>query len=279
MIVQCPSCKQAIVIQDFGENFCPKCSAKVFIGNPAAQEEDGVIMTPEELRRKAVESLKIKTGDYTVEISSASSGGVLPPWERGEGRWLSRAVNTWRGVSFNPSRFFFNLKTEGMVLKAFLYGWLVMTVGMLASSLYRLAFLPEFLDQLQKNAGTQDMLAGDLELIESLALWSVFLSPVIAAGAILINSALYNLVLRSIGASPKGFGGTLKVVSYASSPMILLVLPFVGGIVAFVWNMALCIMGLTLVQRTTQMRSMLAVVFPPLLFYFLLLMAMQIFGI
>ena len=279
MIAQCPSCKKAVVIQDFGVNFCPKCSAKIFIGNPAADEEDGVIMTPEELRKKAVESLKIKTGDYTVEISSAVPGSVIPPWERGEGGWLSRIIKTWRGVAFNPSRFFFSLKTDGMVLRAFLYGWLFMTLGMLASSLYRLAFLPEFLEQLQKNAGTQELMANDMALIETLAFWSVFLSPLIAAGAILINSALYNLVLKSIGSAPKGFGGTLKVVSYASSPMILLVLPFVGGIVAFIWNMALCIMGLTLVHRTTQMRSMLAVVFPPLFFYFLVLIVMQFFGV
>jgi len=236
-------------------------------------------MTPEELRHKAVESLKIKTGNYTVEISSAVPGTVITPWERTEGTWLSRIISTWRGVCLSPSRFFYSLKTDGMVLRAFLYGWLFMTVGLLASSLYRLAFMPEFMEQLKKSAGAQELMTGDLALIETLALWSVFLSPVIAAAAILINSALYNLVLKAIGSAPKGFGGTLKVVSYASSPMILLVLPFVGGIVAFIWNMALCIMGLTLVHRTTQIRSMLAVVFPPLFFYFLVLVVMQLMSV
>lgn len=101
---------------------------------------------------------------------------------------------------------------------------------------------------------------GALQLILSLVV-----TPVFSLIVLFIWSVLVHLTLVLFGGANRGFAATLRVMCYAQTTQVAVVLPGLGGLIAFVWRLILEVAGLATAHKTEGWKAALAIVLPLLL--------------
>jgi hypothetical protein len=72
-------------------------------------------------------------------------------------------------------------------------------------------------------------------------------------------------MLTLLGGASRGFAATLRVMCYAQTTQLAVVLPGLGGLIGFVWRLILEIVGLSQAHKTEGWKATLAVLLPLLL--------------
>jgi hypothetical protein len=101
---------------------------------------------------------------------------------------------------------------------------------------------------------------GALQLVLGLVI-----TPLVALIVLFIWTALVHLMLTLLGGANRGFATTLRVMCYAQTTQLAVVLPGLGGFVAFVWRLILEVVGLSQAHKTEGWKAALAVLLPLLL--------------
>ncbi|HEX7254009.1 MAG TPA: hypothetical protein VF376_14095, partial [Thermoanaerobaculia bacterium] len=70
------------------------------------------------------------------------------------------------------------------------------------------------------------------------------------------------LIVGALTASPSGFEGTFRVVSYSHVSSLAAIVPVVGWLAALVWWVILAVLGIQRLHRTTQGKAIGAVLIP-----------------
>lgn len=200
-----------------------------------------------------------------------SGGGPPPsqvrlPWEdRGRLGVLEALVQTVRLLASRPGDGFARLRPDGDLGSPLLFGivlsWLGMVLHQLWNSLFQNALrgLLGSLGELD-GAWASPSVIGALVL---LAVWPVVFVVGAFLGAAVLHGCL--LLVSGLERSDFGFEGTLKVYLYSMVSWVALVIPIAGNIVASLWSLALMVVGLAEVHRTSQGRALFAVLIPLLL--------------
>ena len=71
--------------------------------------------------------------------------------------------------------------------------------------------------------------------------------------------------LMLLGGNQLGFEATFRVAAYSKAASVIALLPFCGGIVALIWELAIDIIGLYRIHGTDPWRAMVAVLGPALI--------------
>jgi hypothetical protein len=280
MLSRCPHCEKPIVVAEAGIHTCPQCHARIWLYPPGSDKEDRVLISPETLAAQKTQNKAPESGPPVnpdlVELHQMPNGTAIPPWEQRPVRgFMDALVSTWRLATFNPTLFFARMKTDAPIRGVAFYGWLVMTIGYMFWSLYRLMFLPAMIEATSKATGAREGMPSEADL--HLLVIIVFLaSPLIALVSIWLHALVYHLVLMLLDVKWSAFSATFRVVVYTTSPLIFLSFPFFGEFVAFIWTMVASVIGLAQVHRLATSRAMLAVLLPPLGFYLLILLASKL---
>ena len=87
-------------------------------------------------------------------------------------------------------------------------------------------------------------------------------TPLGALIALFIWSALVHLMLVLFGGANRGFATTLRVMCYAQTTQLAVVLPGIGGLIAIVWRLVLEIAGLATAHKTDGWKAALAIILP-----------------
>jgi hypothetical protein len=88
------------------------------------------------------------------------------------------------------------------------------------------------------------------------------LSPLIAVVQIGVRAAVFHLGLMLAGGNRMGFEATFRVVAYSRAAGVISILPFCGGLVGLVWEIAVTIVGLARVHGVDEWRPIVAVLLP-----------------
>jgi hypothetical protein len=94
---------------------------------------------------------------------------------------------------------------------------------------------------------------------------TLILAPVLLLIWFFIWSGIVHLFLMMLGGhkqSSSGFEGTFRAVSYGYVSSLAQLIPFVGGLIAFVWNLVLQVIGLVRMHRTSTGKAVGAVLLP-----------------
>jgi hypothetical protein len=84
--------------------------------------------------------------------------------------------------------------------------------------------------------------------------------PLCAAVVIVLAAAIWHLILLLIGSGRSGYLASLRAMSYISAPALLGVIPVCGGLVGFVWQIVLTVIGMATIHRAPIGRVILALV-------------------
>jgi len=91
---------------------------------------------------------------------------------------------------------------------------------------------------------------------------TMVLAPIFVLLGVFIWSAILHLFLLIAGGAGNGFAATVRVVCYAGTTQVLQIVPLCGGVLTFLWSIALEIVGLAIAHRTTQGKAAVAVLLP-----------------
>jgi hypothetical protein len=64
-------------------------------------------------------------------------------------------------------------------------------------------------------------------------------------------SGIYHLIFLIFGWGKRDFEATFRAVAYSEGAIVFLAVPFCGGLIAFVWQIVLTIIGMKYMQKTT----------------------------
>jgi hypothetical protein len=167
---------------------------------------------------------------------------------------------TWKSAAFDPRSFFGLVPRQGGTGAAFLY-YMAIGMAVAGASLF------------WNSIGTgQDRVA---ELgVEVAPLTNFLLTPMILAIGLGVSAGITHAMLLVVCGAPAAIGTTTRVLCYAYSPMILGVIPFIGGLIGVAWMLGVAILGLGAAHQVPTWKPLLAVLLP-----FLALMGLMAFAL
>jgi hypothetical protein len=162
-------------------------------------------------------------------------------------------VRCWQGAVFEPTRFFRALPVPGPLGAAVLYflviGIAAAAINLFWGSLFRFGGVAAW-GWGASNRGAWAPLLGFL------------FAPVSLLVALVVSSVVVHVVLVLVKGARHPIATTARVLCFAYSPMLFVVVPVLGGVIGGVWTIVLTIVGLSEAHRTDRWRAALAVFLP-----------------
>ena len=196
-------------------------------------------------------------------LPAGPGGGT--PWERRDSiGFLAAFVETTQGVLLRPSAFFQAMPVTGGIGGPLLYAVIVGYLGLVASTLYGAVFSSVFGSAFGRFGAQR---AEVERMLHFLAGWGGVLvqlvtGPVsIVIGAFVIAGILH-VLLMVVGATPRDFEATFRVVAYSFAVSVIDLLPFCGRPIGFVWWVVVVTLGFVAVHRTSVPQALGAVLLP-----------------
>ena len=157
---------------------------------------------------------------------------------------------TWKESVFYPEKFFAKLPFRGGIGNPLLYGVIAGCFGFIISQIYGLFWSNAWTGFMSHYMDFQEMMF-ETGLQTGISFIQIILSPVFIIVGIFIMSGIYHLIFLIFGWGKRDFEATFRAVAYSEGAMVFLVIPFCGGLIAFVWSIVLTIIGMKHMQKTT----------------------------
>ena len=182
---------------------------------------------------------------------------IYMPWEdRGRIGWFRALYETVRTSILAPKTFFQRMPISG--------GWLspVLYVAIVAGVSLACVGLREYL-LLALSGGTETQTT-----VQTFLTVLAFTGAMGATTLLLYVGVVHLMVLLLGGASPR-MQTTARVVAYASTALLLAVIPQIGAYLSGLWLTVLTVIGLKEAQELSTARAVVAMLTPGFLFYML----------
>ena len=184
----------------------------------------------------------------------------LPAWEDPAVPFPGNVIETWRRSVLEPGAFFADGPFGRAAVRPILY-YLLISILSAGLSLTWGALLPTaqpgFVETL---AGIMNVALPDAaDAVGSAGrLADFFLTPFWAVLSLVITSLLLHLFVLLLVPGRRSLTATVRTVCYACGPAVFAIIPFVGGLVAWIWGAVLTVIGLREAHRTTTGRAFAA---------------------
>lgn len=197
--------------------------------------------------------------------SDEIKGRTRPPWEnRSElGLWKS-IYGTTKAVLFSPENLFCNMVFQGGVREPLAFGLLLGSIGTMFGIFWQFLIASGSLMALWQ--GTFGQFTMPL-----IFLGIIIISPLFVVISMILMSGVLHLMLRIVGGAKNGFEATFRVISYSQATQVLGLIPFIGGIIGFLWILIVQFIGLREIHETSYLRVIVAYLIPPALIFFLVM--------
>lgn len=182
----------------------------------------------------------------------------LCPWEQRERYgFLNALYLTTRDVLTAPGTFFGRMPSRLGLWQPLLYA---VVLGMLAALLGWIWSLA--------GSSLRTLASGDAlgNLFGPLPSFIGFVaSPLTVTVDVLVRAGLMHLLLMLLGGNKLGFEASFRVAAYGKAAGVVAMLPFCGGLVAVLWELAIDVIGLYRIHGTDSWRALVAVLAPAVL--------------
>lgn len=200
------------------------------------------------------------------------------PWELADTLGFPKAAwLTLKAVLTAPRRFFAEMPVNRPIGRALTYALCFFVFNGIANvmSIHFAASDPEVQSFLATNPDFQSVLQQLLTPGGTILLFG--LTYLFSAASFLLSSAVTHLFLKLFGDGRSGLGQTMRVNAYAQTPTIFYLIPSVGHYIGSFWYLALLVIGLKSIHKTSGPRVVLALI-APLLIALGLILTMTLWG-
>jgi len=88
----------------------------------------------------------------------------------------------------------------------------------------------------------------------------IILSPLLVLIDMFLKAAVIHVLMLIFNSGKGRFEGTFRIIAYGQATKILSIIPFIGGITGWVWNIIIVITGLKETHRTSRLKAAMAVI-------------------
>jgi hypothetical protein len=238
--VECPFC--AHPLPEPTPRFCPHCGREI-AGAP-----------PPEL----------PAAEAPPPGGPEARGG--PPWER-PGAGFSELVDTTRQVLTEPTAFFAAMRVTGGLGRPLVYGLILGTIGLVATTLYRAVFWASMgpgLGMLRQHRAELPWLVPFMQTGFGLVLQLILGPPFLVIG-LFVAAGIVHLLLLLFGGARRGFEATFRVLCYCEATALISLLPICGSLIQTVYMLVLAIIGLAEAHGVSRGTTAAAILVPVLI--------------
>lgn len=191
-------------------------------------------------------------GEPAREAPAGAAGREGGPvaWEDPSVPFPENLWRSWRKSVFAPTGFYRRVGGGGSMARPILYYLLLSVTGAVLALVWRTVWL--------SGPSASSYLDGGAGVLTSPAV-SFFLAPFLALAGLVVSTVLYHLAAVVLAPDRRGMAETARVICYAAGPSVFAVVPVAGSLVAAVWTLALQVVGLREVHRTSTVRAVLMV--------------------
>jgi hypothetical protein len=262
VLARCPSCRNTFSTDRSGRQDCPLC------GKP--------LVVPEQ-PQAAIQALPVDSGP------PAEPQGT--PWERRAELGLVRGwTQTLQQALFEPGKLFASARLDRGSAQL---GFAVLTTSLcwaLGQILERAVLSGEreqmrrLMGSLSDNPQISPLLQKMIASSESMNSWGwtfglALLTPLFSLVFLYLNAGVTHAVALVLGQSKKGFPATFAACAYSCAPLVLMVVPACGSIVAVLWLVVLTGIGMKETHRISTGGAAATVLAPYALLCCLMLVA------
>lgn len=199
------------------------------------------------------------------------------PWEDRSGHgFVKGLIRTLKESMFNPTEFFKSMPVTGGLTDPLLYAMIIGMIGTAFSYLWQVIF----------QATLMSCIPLDMEIVPDYRVFQAMgfavaavIMPFMIIIVLFIWSGILHLFLMMAGGAKAGFEATFRAAAYSNGPLILNVIPFCGGVIAWIWSIVLVIIGLREAQKASTGKAVFAVLAPLVLCCGLILAGMVMMGL
>jgi hypothetical protein len=191
-----------------------------------------------------------KEEDRETERRSAT------PWERRLELGLWKGIKqTIKSILFSPKHMFSSMPVKDGWREPLAFGLLVGSISSMC------AFFWEFL---MAHSGFLRPFGTFSHSLSSpiIFLIFIFLSPIFVGMSIFISSIIIHFLLLMVRAGNNRFEATLRVIAYSQATRVWSIVPFIGGLIGWIWRSIVQIIGLKEAHKTSYLRIIVAFSIP-----------------
>ncbi len=182
-------------------------------------------------------------------------------WERETASFPGDLFESWLHCMTRPFEFFENTDPTVPVSRPLLFFLMFWIVASGFGTLSTEAALGGWYDELYAAEGSTEPGAPWL-------LFTFFLSPFIGLMSLALYVGLTHLGVRLFVPEAKSIGVTGRALCYAVAPQVVVIVPFLGWLVAPLWSLFLAVVAVRQVHTASTGRAVAAVIVPPFVFWF-----------
>jgi ribosomal protein S27E len=189
------------------------------------------------------------------EGSDPEAPGSIPvPWDqRSSIGVVSSFISTVRQACLEPDAFFRGLDPKGSAGSAFLFGCICAAIG---------AIIGATLNALIMTAMGGASHPRSFHLPGMTGVAAVIAAIVFVPIGTILRMLFIHLCVMIFGANRSGLTGTIRGIGYSQAPMLINAIPYVGGLVAWVWTIVLSVYALREVHGMTTGKAILIMLLP-----------------
>lgn len=263
----CPHCRNAL--PETETRHCPNCGGDIGAVPPGPPAAPPPVPPAGAAPPPLAGSGGAVPPSLTPPPSGAGGGGYGGgvPWEERDRIGFGNAlVETTKRVLGAPVPLFRALSRPSGIGSPLLYAVIVGWLGVVAASFYS-ALFQSLVGSSMAGFGESPELAAALGFAQS---WGGFLvqaifAPVGLVIGLFVVAGVFHLMLLILGGAKGSFETSFAVVGYAQAPALLMIVPFCGSLVAWVWSLVLYIIGLSEAHGISRGKAAAAVLLPLLL--------------
>ncbi len=185
------------------------------------------------------------------------------PFDKKQYSLIKKFLHTVKALFTSPTKFFESLGQGNGVLNPFFYFLSIIVISGIFNAIWSKVMLKNmqnFMNQFSGSMPQGQSLPSMNQAMMNYSFTGAFLRTVIFGTiAIFIFSAIYHVILMILGEGKNGFENTLKASFFGYTPNLLVVIPFCGGIIGYIWAIVLTIIGLAKLQETSYGKASVAV--------------------
>jgi hypothetical protein len=238
--ITCPNCNftrkvpEEKIPQGVRWATCPRCK-KTFEFDSSGKELTGP--TYENINRQIVD-----TGDRPSPWERRMDLGLL------KGIWL-----TFRHALFSPTLFYSKMRRIKGIREPLAFGMLLGSIGTM------LRFFWEFLYISRGSSPLSRLIPPEIS-VNTIFFILIILSPLIVVISMFITGCLIHLFLMIFRGDKRGFDGTFRVIAFSQSTNAFSLIPVIGILIGFVWNLIVMTIGLKNIHDTSYFKVIMAVI-------------------
>ena len=184
------------------------------------------------------------------------------PWENRSELGLWQGIyKTFKAVLFSPESLFMSLTFKGGIVEPLAFGTLVGSIGTMFGLFWQFLMWSAL------------VLTYGESIFGQFAVGVIFIivmvvTPIFWIAWIFFSSSIIHLLLLIVRSGKNGYEATFRVVSYSQATQIWSLVPFLGGSIAFIWQLIVQVIGLRHIHRTSYLRVIIAFLIPLAIIFF-----------